>query len=340
MNSNAALFIVIITGILAGCHSQEEQQVKISPVKVQLQQIASVNSTQTQTYSGTIEPENTAQIGFAVPGIINSIAVKEGEYVKQGQFLASIDDADYKNAYAIANAGLEQAEDMYSRLNELYQKGSLPAKDYIDIKTKLAQAKANKSINAKHISDSRLYAPITGIISAKLIEQGSTAAPGIPAFSIVKTDQVYAKITVPESEVGTFKKGMKATVFISTLNKTENGTIDIINPQADPVSKTYAVKIKLANNDGRLLPGMIANIQFNTGKTESVIAIPATSVIRDADDLTYVFVAQGQKVIRKRIVASAVTGTNEVLVTGGLQAGDKIVIAGQTRLKDGSSIEF
>jgi RND family efflux transporter MFP subunit len=335
-----ALFVVIITGILGGCHSKEEQPVKADTVKVRLQTIETVSRNQSLTYSGTIEADNTAQVGFAVPGTVDYIAVQEGQHVQKGQLLASLDATEYKNALAIADAALEQAEDLYNRLDGLYQKGSLPAKDYIDIKTKVAQAKANKTINAKHITDSRLYAPIPGIISAKMIERGSTAAPGIPAFTIVKTDRVYAKVSVPESEIGSLKTGTKASVFIPTLNETVTGIINIINPLADPVSKTYSVKILLNNSNGRLLPGMITNVAITTGKPTSVIIIPATAVVRDADDLTYVFVAQGQKAVRKRITASGITGANEILISDGLQAGDKVIIAGQTRLKDGSFIEY
>lgn len=327
--------------LLAGCGSQEETKIKAEPVRVSVQTIRPTNQLAKLTYSGTIEAENTAQVGFSVAGVINNVAVQEGQFVQQGQLLATIDDTEYRNALAIATAGLEQAEDLYNRLNELYQKGSLPAKDYIDIKTKLAQAKANKSINAKHIADSRLYAPMQGIITGKLIEKGSTAAPGVPAFTMVKTDKVYAKIAVPESEVGSLKKNMQATVYIPTLHDTVTGQITIINPQADAISKTFVIKILLNNSRQQLLPGMLANIQIIPGITENAITIPATAVVRDADDITYVYVVNAQnKAIRKRITAGRITGREEIIVTIGLQEGDMVVTAGQTRLQDGELVVF
>jgi RND family efflux transporter MFP subunit len=332
-------FICLV--LLAGCAGHEEKALKTGPLHVSVQPIRQINQLQQLTYSGTIEAENTAQVGFSVAGVINNVAVQEGQFVQQGQLLATIDETEYSNALAIANAALEQAEDLYNRLNELYQKGSLPAKDYIDVKTKLAQAKANKSINAKHIADSRLYAPMSGIITGKLIERGSTAAPGVPAFTIVKTDKVYAKIAVPESEVGNLKKNMPATVYIPTLKDSVTGQITIINPQADAASKTFSIKILLNNSRQQLLPGMLANILINPGITENAITIPATAVVRDADDITYVYVVNAQnKAIRKRIIAGHITGKEEIIVTNGLQEGDKVVIAGQTRLKDGELVVF
>lgn len=144
--------LVILVAVLISC-GKEEKKSEATSVKVEVLQVSKSNYSQSLAYSGTLEPENTAQVGFSVPGVINNIAVQEGQTIREGQLLASIDATEYSNALTIATAGLEQAEDMYKRLNELYEKGSLPAKDYVDIKTKVEQAKANKSINAKRIHE-------------------------------------------------------------------------------------------------------------------------------------------------------------------------------------------
>ena len=331
--SIAMTMIVVATSLIA-C-KQEETAPPAKPVKVNIMEIKNDSHAQEFTYSGTIEPENTALVSFAVPGVIDNILVEEGQFVKQGQLLANIDDTEYHNAFVIATAGLTQAEDMYRRLTSLYEKGSLPEKDFIDIQTKLAQASANREINAKHIRDSKLVAPVAGIITKKMIERGSTVAPGVPAFQIIKTDKIYARIDVPESQIGEFLKGMASGVFVKTLNETFHGKITIINPQADPVAKTYEVKVKLDNASGRLLPGMIANVTIRTGDKVDVITVPAKAIVRDADDVAYVFITNDQnKAVRKRVEVKGITGENEVIVTG-LNIGDKVVVAGQSRLKEG-----
>ena len=325
--------IVVATSLIA-C-KQDETTPPVKPVKVNILVIKNDSHAKHFTYSGTIEPENTALVSFAVPGVIDNIAVEEGQFVKQGQVLANIDDTEYRNALVIATAGLTQAEDLYKRLNSLYEKGSLPEKDFIDIQTKVAQAKANKEINAKHIRDSKLVAPITGIITSKMIERGSTVAPGVPAFQIIKTDKIYARIDVPEGEIGEFQKGMTSSVFVKTLNETFHGKITIINPQADLIAKTYEVKVKLDNASGRLMPGMISNVTISTGEKVDVITVPAKAIVRDADDVAYVFITNDQnKAVRKRVEVKGITGENEVIVTG-LNIGDKVVVAGQSRLKEG-----
>jgi len=333
-NLSTAMTMIVLATSLIAC-KQEEKAPPVKPVKVNLLEIKNDSHAQEFRYSGTIEPENTALVAFAVPGVINNVIVDEGQFVKQGQLLADIDDTEYRNALVIATAALRQTEDLYNRLNSLYEKGSLPERDFIDIQTKLAQAKANKEIYSKHIRDSKLVAPITGIISKKMIERGSAVAPAVPAFQIVKTDKVYARAAVPESEVGKLVNGMASGVFVKTLNETFYGKITIINPQADPVSKTYDVKVKLDNTSGRLLPGMIADMAIRTGKNVDVITIPAKAIVRDADDVAYVFITNDQnKAVRKRVEVKGITGENEIIVTG-LNIGDKVVVEGQSRLKEG-----
>jgi len=330
--------ISLISISLATSCQPEEKKTTATPIKVSVQVVEKHQQAKVLTYSGSIEAENRAQIGFSVPGVVNHIAAQEGQAVHEGQLLATLDDTEYQNALIIADASLEQAEDMYNRLNNLYQKGSLPEKDYIDIKTKLAQARANQRINAKHIRDSKLVSPMTGMITHKMIERGSAAAPGVPAFEVVKTDQVYARIAVPESEVGELAKGMAAGVFIPTLRDTVTGTITIINPQADEVSRTYIVKIKLNNANGRILPGMLTRVFIQSTLPNNAITIPATAIVRDADQVAYVFTSNtSKKAVRKRIEVTGITGNNEAVVSG-LVPGDQVVVAGQTRLKDGSAI--
>lgn len=339
MNMNKGLFIamtmIVMAASLTAC-KQDAVAPPVNPVRVSILEIKNDSHGQEFSYSGTIEPENTALVSFAVPGVIDNIAVEEGQFVKQGQLLATIDDTEYRNALIIATATLTQAEDLYARLNSLYEKGSLPEKDFIEIQTKVAQARANREINEKHIRDSKLVAPIAGIITRKMIERGSTVAPGVPAFQIVKTDKVYARVAVPESEVGQLSKDMTSGVYVKTLAETFNGIITIINPQADPVAKTFEVKVKLDNASGKLLPGMIADVTIRTGKTVDVITIPSKAIVRDADDIAYVFATNEQnKAVRKRVEVKGITGENKVIVTG-LAIGDKVVVAGQSRLKEGT----
>jgi len=323
---------------LGSCSSKKKETKTNEQIqKATVLEIKTTSENEILNYSGTIEADNIVSIGFAVSGRVSHVAVEEGQRVTKGQLLASIDAATYQNAFYIAEASLEQANDNYNRLNGLYEKGSLPERDFITAKVAVTQARANKSMAAKNLSDARLYAPFTGIITAKITEVGATAAPSIPAFTIMKTDKVYAKASITESEISKLKIGKDATVTIASLNKSFKGKIDILNPSADIVTRTFNVKVGLENKDNELLPGMISSIQINTGNPVEVITVPSVAIIRDANDILYVFVAQNGKAIKKRVTVGGFKN-NDIIVTSGLKVGDKVLVEGQKNVKEGQVI--
>ena len=331
----------LLIAALAGCDINKE---KTKPVEMALKVITKniklEGQPETLSYSGTIEADNTLSLGFSVSGRVSLVNVQEGQHVRAGQLLATVEAVEYQNAVLLAQAGVDQAADNFKRLNELHNKGSLPERDFITAKISLTQAELNKSTALKKLKDTKLYAPFDGIVSAKLIEKGATVAPGQSVFTLLKTDFVYAQASVTESEIAMLSVGRNATVSVPVLNEELRGKINIINPQADLTSKTFHVKIRIGNSNGKLLPGMMTDIKISTGKSTKFISIPSEAVVRDADDITYVFVVNDQnKAIRKRVATGGLL-ISEVVITNGLAAGDKVVIAGQNRLKDGQMVSL
>lgn len=104
------------------------------------------------SYSGTIQPDNIVQLSFSVPGRVADVAVEEGQHVTKGQLLASIETPEYKNAFTIARAGLEQAQDNFTRSHELHLKGSLTEKEYIADWIAVTHAQANSNLAERHLS--------------------------------------------------------------------------------------------------------------------------------------------------------------------------------------------
>lgn len=335
----ATVYALLIIISFYGCGNKSENKSFVeTPVKVSVLRISQSTIGEHLSYSGTIQPDNVVQLGFAVPGRVAEVAIQEGQHVTKGQLLASIETTEYKNAFNISNTGLEQAQDNFKRANELHLKGSLTDKDYIAAKIALGQAEANNNMAEKRLSDSYLKAPFTGIITAKIIERGATALPGVPAFTLMKTDFVYAQASISENDISKLSVGSNAAIIIAAIQDTLNGTISIINPQADLQTKTYSIKIKIANSKGRLMPGMISEIKVATGKKTGAITIPPEAIVRDADGLTYVFVVNSHKcAVRKRITAQGLSDS-AVIVSSGLQEGESLVVKGQKNIQEGQTV--
>lgn len=324
--------------LLASCAKKGDTEVVVPALKVSTRQLAANGVAETLAYSGSIEADNSVALGFLVPGRVTAVYVEEGQHVAEGQLLAAIETTEYQNNVLLAEASLEQALDNFNRLDELYAKGSLPAREHLTAKVALSQAKANKSIASKRLADTRLYAPFAGIVIEKGIEKGAIAAAGIMAFNIVKTDLVYAKISVSESEISKLTVGTKASVTIPAIQDTRSGKISILNPQADASTRSFEVKVRLANADGKLLPGMLANINIATNHKREVLTVPADAVVRDPEEFTYVFIVDDKnRAIKKRIVVAGLS-MDEIIVSEGLHIGDRVIIQGQSQLKDGQTV--
>lgn len=334
--------MILITGTCA-CKPEEKkgavsQLSKQTPVVVK--PVTSVSVNQTLSISGTVTADKMAPLSFLVPGKVNRLYVDEGDRVKSGALLATVEPIDYKNNLDIAEASWARAKDAYGRYEPLYKEGAFAEKNLIELKTGLAQAVAARNIARKALADTKLYASISGIIAIKGIEIGQMVSPQVLAFTIVKTDVVYARVSVPESEIGQVAMDQTADVSIPALaDQRFKGKVTMIGAEADERTRTYAVKIELANPDGILRPGMIAQADILTHKTMNILTVPGSSIVRDADNLTYVFVADSKTGLaqRKRVDPGSAC-RNEIEIKSGLTAGDAVIVSGQHKLTDGTPI--
>ncbi|MBI9091074.1 MAG: efflux RND transporter periplasmic adaptor subunit [Desulfobacterium sp.] len=289
-----------------------------------------------------LEAEKTSPISFQVPGKIVKINFDLGDHVTENQVVAEVEKDDYQSRLEIAQAQFMEAEDAFNRLKILFEEGVIPEKTFIEISSGLAQARAGMNIAQKQLRDTRLRAPFAGVIGMKKIETGQMISTGLPVFSIVKNDRIYACSSIPESEIAHLKTGQKAMVVVPSLgDRFFCGTVERIGPVAAPKTRTYRVKILLDNPGFILRPGMIANVSIETDRKMEILTIPSRAVVRDSDNLTYVFLADKKtsRAFRKRVFPGSVH-RSEIRIKKGLSAGDLLVLSGQHKLTDGSDIRI
>ncbi len=328
---------------LAGCKPEETKAAAArlaEKAPVVVKPVTLVSANQVIMVSGALEADKTARLSFLVPGKIARVHVDEGDHVKRNALLAAVQSDDYRSNLEIAEAALFRARDAYDRFEPLYKEGAFAEKNFIEIKTGLAQAKARRNIAGKALADAQLRSPIPGIVGRRSIEVGQMATPQTPAFTIVKTHPIYARVAIPESEIGKVTVGQKAEVTIPAIDgRVARGAVTLIGVVADERTRTYAVKIELSNPDHVLRPGMIVQADIATDKAIDMLTIPGRAIVRDADNLTYVFVADAEKgMALRRRVSPGSAYQNEIEIRKGLTAKDSVIVSGQHRLTDGASI--
>lgn len=308
-------------------------------VKVEVTQVKAVTADRTNRYSGTVEEESGSLLSFAVGGTVSRVLVDEGDRVGKGQLIATLDAEQLTHNHASAQAALAQAEDAYRRMEELHGKGSLPEIKWVEAQTALQRARASEQMARKQLADCRLYAPFSGVISKKFAEKGQNVGAGTQVVKLVAVGRMKVKISVPESEMAQITVGQKADVTIEALGGASmQATVTEKGVAADPLSRSYDVKLSLPKADRKLLPGMVADVALRGGNASMACILPAHIVQIDERNNEFVWLAVGGKAV-KRIVTVGGFTADGVTVTSGLADGDMVITAGAQKVSEGTRVE-
>ena len=261
-----------------------------------------------------------------------------GDRVAKGQLIATVDPLSMQSSYDAAKASLEQAEDAYRRMKELYDKGSLPEIKWVEVQSKLQQAKSMEEVARKNLDDCKLYAPFSGIISEKMAEVGQNIMPGLPVVKLVTANQLKVKIAVPETEIAAIATGQKATITVSALNgRVFAGTVTEKGIVANPLSRSYDVKIRVDDADKELMPGMVVEAVLSGTGMGTLHVIPAHIVQLDEQNRSFVWVNAGGKA-SKRIIQCGGFTSEGVIVLSGLEESEEIIVEGQQKVCENTSV--
>lgn len=333
----------LMVGGLNSCGLKKEKITPAPPVKVEVLAVSHSNIDDTRTYSGTIESGDGSEVSFSVAGTIKNIYVAPGQKVSKGQLLAELNSESLVNAANIAQATLEEARDAYARLQKLHEANALPDIKWTEMQTKLKQAENAADIANRAVSDARIYAPVSGIISEKLADVGQTVVPAVPVLKIIGLGDVKVSISVPENEISAMISGSKAEVTIDALGgEARDGILTEKGVVANPLSRAYDVKFRINNADGKLLPGMLCSVKIVPAESsveegKGSIVLPPQAVLLSADNRNFVWLANGGKAQMRYIEQAGITADG-IIVSSGINPGDSVITAGMQKVSNGTEI--
>lgn len=321
---------VLLLGILGISCRHTSPKEERAPIAVEVMVVDTVSGGMTRTYVGEVEENLSVSVSFPTGGRVERVYVHEGDHVREGQILATINTATAQNAYNSAKASLEQAEDAYKRLKKVYDQGSLAEVKWVEMQTTLEQARSIEQIAKKQLEDCTLRAPISGVVGTCNATAGTSLLPGEPAVTILDLGRVSVTFSVPESEISSVKIGKEAYVYVPALeNRLMTGRITDRGVTSSRVSHSYQVKIAFPNTDRSLLPGMVCKVLLEQPEDQGFV-IPAKCVQTRPEGLSVWTVENGRA--QHRIITSSEFVANGVLVSSGLHPGDTVVTAGIEKL--------
>ena len=310
-------------------------------IKVEVERVKVADGSQTFAYSGTIEESETIPLSFSSVGTVSRVFVSEGSAVKKGQLLATLDTTTYWNAYAMAHATEQHAQDAYDRLTPMHKNGNLPDVKYVEVETGLQQAKAAAAIAKKSMDDCNLVATTDGFVGKRSIDPGMTAIPNLTSITIVKINKVFARVAVAEDEISLIQKGQKANIKIGALGSANyNGVVEEIGVVADPIAHAYEIKIGIENTNRAIKPGMICNATIESPSMTRGVVVPSRAVLVDETGRNFVYTVSPQnKAIRKFVAIGSLLNSG-IEVVEGLQVNEEVVVTGEHKLVDSASVQI
>lgn len=311
----------------------ERQAVRVKTVSVKMVPVEGV-----RRYSGTVEARNGVALSFPVSGTIGSLQVEMGMRVRKGQLLATLDPTSMQSALEAARAAREQAEDAYARMKELHDRNSLPDMKWVEVQSKLRQARSMEELAAKNLRDCRLLAPFSGVIAEKTAEVGQNVLPGVPVARLVADGALDVKISVPEAEMATVSVGQQVMVSVPAAGgQSLAGRVTEKGAVAHPASRSYDVKVGLETGTAGVMPGMVAEVVLAQADSVAHCVVPARIVQLDEHNRTFVWVDNGGKAEKRNVRCGDYTARG-VVVEAGLHAGDRLIVEGQQKVCSGTPV--
>ncbi len=292
--------------------------------------------------NGNFEPTQELNFSAEKSGKVISVLVKEGDYVKVGQTLATM-RGDVVNVNAqTAQATYQNALSDYNRYENAFKTGGVTKQQLDQARLQMVNAKANLTQANINVGDTRIKAPINGYINKKFIEPGSmlTGMPATEMFEIVNVSKLKLTVAVNESQVAGLKLGNTVNVKASVYpDKNFSGKITFIAPKSD-ASLNFPVEIEIANNTSNdLKAGMYGTAEFGSKQQkQSLMIVPRNAFVGSVSS-NQVFVVENNIAKLTKVTAGRIFG-DQVEILGGLTDGQTVVVTGQINLQDGNTVEI
>ena len=328
--------------LICSCTGKKEQEAK-APIRVKTEVASTATSVNGQTYVGMVEEQEATAVSFTGMGVVKRVLVNEGQAVAKGQLIAEMDDTQARNLLSGAEAQMTQANDALERFKMLHDAGSLPEVQWVEIQSKVAQAKSQLDVAKKNLADCRLVAPVSGIIGKKMIGAGETALPSQAVVSILDISSVKVKVAIPEAEIGGISGNTSSIIKVEAIGSSfEGGRIEK-GVQADALTHTYDIRINVANRERKLLPGMVASVSFGSEKSEvktEQLSMPVTAVQKQADGSLFVWTIGKDSTAHRTTITTGETLGNRIVVTTGISEGERIVTEGYQKLSENTKVIY
>jgi membrane fusion protein (multidrug efflux system) len=290
--------------------------------------------------------ERGVTLGAELPGTVRAISFESGSTVKRGDVLVKLDTSAEEAQLAAALADASLARLTLGRARRLREGQANAQADLDAAEARAAQADATVATLRANIAKKTIRAPFDGRISIRQVELGQVVSPGTPIASLQSVSPIHADFWLPQQALAELSPGQRVRMRTDAFrDRTWDGEITTVNPEVDAATRNVRVRATFPNPDGRLRPGMYANVEVLSTEERSVLVIPATAVMF-APYGDSVFAVEEKKdeagqtttVVRQKFVRTGDRRGDLVAVVSGLEPGETVVSSGAFKLRNGTAV--
>ncbi len=360
--------VVLLVGIysFAGCTKEKQDPVKRPPVPVTVGSVAQKTVPVQLSAIGNVEAYSTIQVKSQIGGILLRVHFKEGQDVRKGDLLFTIDPRPYEAMIQQAEANLakdmsqmEYAREEAGRYEELVKKGYVAKEQYEQFRTSAAALQASVNADKAVLENARLqlkycyiYSPIDGRTGNLMSNEGNLIKANADNAMVVinQVQPIYVNFSVPEQYLSDIKKYMgvgklRVSAFMSKKDDSnsdkgpEEGVLSFVDNTVDTTTGTIKLKGTFENQKKRLWPGRFVDVILTLTTQPNAVVVPS-SAVQTGQNGQYVFVVKKDNTVETRTVAVTRTVGDASVIEKGLNPGDTVVTDGQLRLVPGAKVEI
>lgn len=327
--------------------SAQRAQIETEPVQP-VSFTASVVTTGTVAFNG----DHSTAVLSPMSGPVSRILVQPGAAVRRGQALATVASPDFADAvanYRKAETALRNAERIANLDEQLFANDALARRDLDQARTDLAAATADREAGVSQLrslgvdeasiaairegrpapgAEAAIRSPITGTVVEKTITPGQLLEAGATqCFIVADLSTVWVMANVFEGDVAMVRKGETVLVSTAASADTLRGRVDYVAALVDPSTKATAVRVLVPNRGGLLRRDMLVNVEIQSDRRRTGLLVPVASVLRDDENLPYLFIGTGRTFVRRRIELGQRVG-DRYEVKSGIRPGEAVVTQG------------
>lgn len=346
MKKRTSLFSLLLLLFHFGCGSSPTTDTGTStnldqeiPVKILSLQADTLNTE--LIASGTFSTKDETILSFKLGGIVNKILVEEGDVVKSGQIVASLDLTEIQASFQQSKLAYDKTLRDHQRAARLYRDSVATLEQFENSKTALDIAEQQLNAANFNLTQSQIRATKSGFVLKKFVNPGQLVASGTPILQIngAGAGVWVLKVTLSDQQWSSLKIGDQAKINASISSEWIPAKITQKSQSADPATGTYWAEISPeSRNETVFASGMFGKAQIQPSQAILGWEVPFESVLDATGDYGYVFVADGQKAKKVKVQLGKIT-PKAIQIVGGLENYKSLIISGSAYLTDGTTIQ-